>query len=142
MVSLRTATEADLPAVLGLLEAAHLPQAGVAEHIQNFVVALEDEKLVGCAGLEIHGEAGLLRSVAVDQQYRSQGIGAKLTAEVLERAEGRGVSSVSLLTTTAQDYFPRLGFIRVKRCELPSVLAQSEELKGACPDTAITLLKR
>lgn len=143
MVSFRAATADDLPAVLGLLEAAHLPLAGVSEHIRNFVLALEDGQLVGCAGLEVYGEAGLLRSVAVAQNYRSRGIGAKLTAEVLAWAEGRGASSVSLLTSDAQDYFPRLGFVRVERSELPPGLAQSEELKGACPDTAVAMtLKR
>lgn len=139
MISFRTATSADSPGVLGLLRASHLPVLGVEEHVQNFILALGGEQIVGCAGLEIYRDAGLLRSVAVDEGYRSQGLGEKLTQGILELAQHKNLASVSLLTTTAQDYFPRFGFARVNRSELPQSLSASEELKGACPDTAIAM---
>ena len=135
-----TATESDLENVLTLLESSHLPKAGVAENIQNFVLALEQDKLVGCAGLEIHGKAGLLRSVAVAKNYQQQGLGSKLTESILELAEHHKLSSVSLLTETAKDYFPRFGFVEVSRAALPQSLKESAEFKGACPDSATAMV--
>lgn len=138
----RPATPADLPEVLALLQASGLPIAGVAEHIQGFVLALEDGELVGCAGLEVHGQAGLLRSVAVEESHRSQGLGARLTQGIIELARTKNLQSLSLLTTTAQTYFPRFGFEPIARGDLPAELAASEEFKGACPDTAIAMCLR
>ncbi|HET7600112.1 MAG TPA: hypothetical protein VFK09_07450, partial [Gemmatimonadales bacterium] len=44
-----------------------------------------------------------------------------------------------LLTTTADRWFRRLGFVPVERSALPAALAGSEELKGACPASAVAM---
>jgi amino-acid N-acetyltransferase len=139
-VNFATASQTDLAGVLDLLESSHLPKAGVAENIQNFMLALEQDKVIGCAGLEIHGDAGLLRSVAVDSHYQKQGLGSRLTESILDLAEHHRLSSVSLLTETAKDYFPRFGFVEVSRKELPESLKESAEFKGACPDSATAMM--
>ena len=46
---------------------------------------------------------------------------------------------VYLLTTTAPDWFPRFGFTVARREELPEVLNASEELRGACPSSAVAM---
>lgn len=135
-----TASQSDLEDVLKLLEHSGLPKAGVAENIQNFILALEQDKLIGCAGLEIHGSAGLLRSVAIAPEYQKQGLGSRLTEGILDLAEHHGLASVSLLTETAKDYFPRFGFVEVSRAELPTSLKDSAEFKGACPDSATAMM--
>jgi amino-acid N-acetyltransferase len=135
-----TATQADLENILELIGQNNLPKAGVAEHLQNFIVALEQDNLIGCAGLEIHADAGLLRSVAVASDYQKQGLGTTLTEGILDLAEHHRLSTVSLLTETAKDYFPRFGFAEVSRADLPSSLKNSEEFKGACPDSAVAMM--
>lgn len=139
MITYCTATSSDLPEVRALLAAAGLPQAGLEEHILNFMLALEGDKVVGCAGLEIYQNSALLRSVVVAEEYRSLGIGAKLTEGMIDLARYNNLSSLSLLTETAADFFGRFGFAVVPRAELPAALQASEELKGACPDTAIAM---
>ncbi|WP_299427275.1 arsenic resistance N-acetyltransferase ArsN2 [uncultured Meiothermus sp.] len=139
MITYRTATSGDLPGVRALLDAAHLPVVGLEVHIQNFMLALDGEKVVGCAGLEVHQDRGLLRSVAVEQGYRNHGIGLRLTEGVIELAQNKNLTSLSLLTETAPDYFPRFGFVQVQRSELPAALNDSDEFKGACPDTATAM---
>jgi amino-acid N-acetyltransferase len=136
---MRQARTEDLPWVLELLEQAGLPLEGVAQHLGNFLLEFDGERLVGCAGLEVWGRAGLLRSVAVHPEYRSRGIARRLVRALLEQARRRGLKSVSLLTTTAEGYFPRFGFVRVERAELPAALQTSEEFRGACPDSAAAL---
>lgn len=136
---MRQARTEDLPRVLELLRQAGLPLEGVEQHLPNFLLEFDGQTLVGCAGLEVWGQAGLLRSVAVHPNYRSRGIAGRLVQAVLEQARQRGLASLSLLTTTAEDYFPRFGFVRVERSELPAALHASEEFRGACPDTAAAL---
>ena len=137
---MRNAVSADLPAILELLSVNHLPDAGVADHIEHFILEFDDQhRLIGCAGLELHGTSALLRSVAVNADQRSSGLGARLVKAQLEAARGLHATSVSLLTTTAETYFPRFGFEIVPRSKLPAELNNSLELRGACPDSAICL---
>ncbi|MFI5210035.1 MAG: arsenic resistance N-acetyltransferase ArsN2 [Gemmatimonadales bacterium] len=124
-----------------LLAAAGLPLAGVRESFGDFVVADSGGRPVASAGLERHGEVGLLRSVVVDPAFRGAGLGALLTELVLARAREQRLKAVYLLTTTAAEFFARLGFRRIERVELPPSLSASEELRGACPDTAVAMIR-
>ena len=142
MLLMQTATAADLPAVLELLEDYELPTAGVQEHLEHFLLEFDDERLIACAGLEVHDRAGLLRSVAVAGSYCSQGLGSKLVQTILEQARDQKLSSLSLLTQTAQNYFPRFGFEITPRELLPESLHASAEFRGACPDSAIAMIMK
>jgi amino-acid N-acetyltransferase len=136
---MQAATANDLPAVLELLEDYELPTAGVKEHLEYFLLEFDNEKLIGCAGLEIHREAGLLRSVAVADSHRAMGLGSKLVRTILEQARDQKLSSLNLLTESAQEYFPRFGFQITPRESLPESLQASAEFRGACPDSAIAM---
>jgi amino-acid N-acetyltransferase len=136
---MRSATATDVPAVLKLLEDDKLPTAGVKDHLEHFQLEFANENLIGCAGLEIHGDAGLLRSVAIASSHRSQGLGSKLVQTILEHARQQKLSSLSLLTETAHGYFPRFGFQITPRELLPESLQASAEFHGACPDSAIAM---
>jgi amino-acid N-acetyltransferase len=140
MITFCTATTGDLSEITALLNDAHLPTAGLEAHILNFMLALDGEKVVGCAGLEVHQDSGLLRSLVVAPGYRAHRIGVKLTEGMIELAQQKNLTSITLLTETAQNYFPRFGFVQVARAELPAALGASEELQGACPDTATAML--
>ncbi len=137
---MRSATLEDLQSVLNLLEAAKLPTAGVKDHLQNFMLEFSDQTLIACAGLEVHGQAGLLRSVAVNPSERNNGIGSRLVKSILEHAKTQQLSSLFLMTETATAYFPRFGFKQITRAEIPASLNASEELCGACPDSAVVMM--
>lgn len=137
---MRAATLEDLTTVFKLLETAKLPTAGVEDHLQNFVLEFENDVLLGCAGLEIHGQAGLLRSVVVTATERNQGIGSRLVQSILAHAREKRLSSVFLLTESATTYFPRFGFKQVSRAEIPASLHASKELRGACPATVLVMM--
>jgi amino-acid N-acetyltransferase len=139
--SLRMATVADVPAVERLLTAAELPLVGVAQAITAFVVAEHRGDLVGVAGLELCSENGLLRSVAVAPPWQGRGLARALVSRVIAAAEQRHLDSVYLLTTTAADYFPRLGFARTTRDMVPSDVAATDEFKGACPASAVVMVR-
>jgi amino-acid N-acetyltransferase len=140
-VSLRAAEPADLPAILALLERAQLPAAGVAESLSDFIIAVSDGHVVGVAGLEIYHHSALLRSVAVEPDWRNTGVGRVLIERALSSTRERGITDVFLLTTTAEHYFPRFGFTCVSRDTVTSEVQASAEFQGACPATAVVMHK-
>lgn len=134
--SLRQATPADWPAIETLLQAHGLPTAGAQDHLATFVIAQSGPDIVGCAGVEPHGDVALLRSVAVAPGRHRQGIGRTMVSLVLEEARRRNFKAVYLLTTTARDYFAGHGFALVDRAAAPAALHRSAEFRGACPASA------
>jgi amino-acid N-acetyltransferase len=54
---------------------------------------------VGLVGLELHGRDALLRSLVVDPNSRTNGIGSQLVEHAENYARARGVDSIYLLTT-------------------------------------------
>ncbi len=139
--SIDTAQRGELPRILELLEEADLPVAGV-DHAESFLVARKQERLVGCIGLEVYGDVGLLRSLVVLPDARGGGLGKLLVERLLETACERGISAMYLLTTAADEYFPRFGFEPIPREQADSRLQASEEFRGACPDSAVCMRLR
>jgi amino-acid N-acetyltransferase len=132
----------DLRGALDLLGRSELTEQDVAERWGHYFVVHEDDgRVVGVAGLEVHGEDGLLRSVAVDQEYRGQGLAESLVESAMQRAKRLGLRSVYLLTTSARDYFVRRGFSDCPREQAPEPIRQSWEFRVGCPKTA-ALMKR
>ena len=141
-IRIEPATRDDAGALLALMERAHLPTDGLSDHLDAALVARDGDRIVGSAAIEIYADGGLLRSVAVDADRRGTGLGARLTAAAIEDAERRALPALYLLTTTAEQFFPRFGFERIAREDVPPSVQASIEFRGACPASAIVMLKR
>ncbi len=139
-ITLRQANTADWPAIEALLQANALPLDGAREHLSTFVVAMSGREVVGCAGAEPRADVALLRSVAVAPGLHHRGIGRQMVSMVLQEARRRNFKAVYLLTTTARDYFQRLGFAPADRATAPDALKRSAEFQGACPASADFML--
>jgi amino-acid N-acetyltransferase len=137
--TLRPATSKDLDSIESLLTSCGLPLDGVSDNVEHFLVAENRGEVVGAIGMEEYGRCGLLRSASVASSAQGKGVGASLVRQILDKARADGIADVFLLTTTAEEYFPRFGFYRVSRSEIPEALNKSEELRGACPQTAIVM---
>lgn len=139
--TLRVATKTDVSAVGRLLNASGLPIAGVPGSINTFVVAEHRGEVVGVAGLELCGDNGLLRSVAVAPDWQRRGLARALVARVISDAEARRLDALYLLTTTAAHYFPRFGFAETPRSDVPADVAATEEFRSACPASAVAMVR-
>lgn len=139
-VTFRCAQPPDWPALATLLAAANLPLDGAQDHLADFVLAVRDAELIGTAALEKYGDYGLLRSVAVIASEHGRGLGAALTQQLIDRARRDHLRGVVLLTTTAPDYFPRFGFARIDRADVPLPVQSSLEFQSACPQSAVVML--
>jgi amino-acid N-acetyltransferase len=141
-LSVRQAHPGNLPALRELLSLCDLPFDGVPDHLDAFLVALDQGSLAGSVGLERYGPDGLLRSLAVHPGYRGRGLGTRLTRLALQEARRLGLRQVFLLTETASDYFLRFQFRRVPRQQAPPAIQASLEFASLCPETAICMEQR
>jgi amino-acid N-acetyltransferase len=136
------AEERDLPAVRRLLESQHLPLDGIDEHVSTMVVAKQEGEVVGAAAVELYADGALLRSVVVDPIVQGQGLGHRLSDAALNIAKDRGTRTAFLLTTTAERFFPKLGFEQIVREDVPASVQASIEFQSACPVSAVVMRKR
>ena len=139
---IESATGRDLPEIRALLERLHLPLAGVDEHVPTMLVARDGEQIVGTAALELYADGALLRSVAVEPHLQGRQLGQQLTDAALQLASNRGVTTVFLLTTTAERFFPRFGFEPIGREQVPPSVRESVEFQSACPASAVVMRKQ
>lgn len=147
-VTIRQAKPDDWEAIAALLTLADLPLAGAQERLGEFVTLKDDEDgaLLACAALERYPAdapdaraSGLLRSVAVAPDARGRGLAARLVTSLLAGASGAECADVTLLTTSAADYFTRFGFRAIPRDQTPAPIRASLEFREACPDSATVM---
>ncbi len=136
------ANKRDLPEILTLLTRSKLPQDGLADHVATTIVAKHNGHVVGSAALELYRADALLRSVAVKDTLRGQGLGKRLTNAALALARRHKTKTVFLLTETAGEYFSQFGFKPVQRSEVPRAVQRSVEFTSACPASALVMMLR
>lgn len=137
---LRWAQPSDEAAVRRILEASGLPTTGLPERLPHFLVADAGE-IAGVLEVGSQGKAALLRSVAVAPTWRGRGLGEILVETGVQWARAVGAEVFYLLTTSAEDYFPRFGFRRLERQEVPLDILASLELPGKYPGGGIIMIR-
>ena len=139
----RAAADADRSAIERLLKASSLPLTGTEENLGLFFVHEGDDgTVIGAAGLELYGRAGLLRSVVVAGSARRRGIAAALIDQVVARARTEGCKALYLLTLDAEGFFKRFGFEVIARDKAPASIRGSPEFASLCPASAVLMRKR
>ena len=136
---IRPADASDLERIEAMLRDAHLPLDGAREAFRVGFVAEDRQALVGAVALEMYPDSALLRSLVVDRAAQGQGLGGRLTQAAIDEARRRGVKAIYLLTTTAEHFFPRFGFVAVDRQSMPASIQGSIEFQSACPASAIAM---
>ena len=111
------------------------------ENFESFVVAEEGWQSPARSDWSCLA-APCFASAVVASEHRGTGVGRRLVEQILERADRYGVGEIYLLTTTAEEYFPRFGFARTTRAAVPDAVKASAEFRGACPDTAVVMKRR
>jgi amino-acid N-acetyltransferase len=132
----RQAIESDFRAIHDLLECHDLPANDCKEHLKNFVVAVEDDKIVGVGGFEHCENSGLLRSFAIHQAYEGLGIAKRIFEKLKANAKSLKIEKFYLLTTTASEYFKRFGFSECPRGKAPTSIVDTKQFRELCPDSA------
>ena len=132
---------AELGAAAEALAASGLPADDVeADDVRLFAFKLGG-RTVGYGGLEIHGDAALLRSILVDPGMRRQGFGFRIVEELIARAAAERARQAFLLTTNAANTFKRFGFAVVDRKDAPQAILATRQAAGPCPATTTLMAK-
>lgn len=113
--TLRTATPADVPAILEVISA-HAEQLlprradDIVPLLETFWVIEEAGRIVGCCCLEVYSpKIAEVRSLAVRQEARGRGYGARLVEAAVGEARRRHVPQI-LVVTSNVEFFSRLNF--------------------------------
>lgn len=142
MPTLRQARPNDWSAVQALLLAVDLPVDDLgSQRLDGFLIAEDDDAVVGLIGLEVLGTVGLLRSLVVAKDARSSGLGGKLVGALESAAEAAGITELWLLTIDAEQFFQRHNFEIVDRTAAPDEIQQTDEFSSLCPGTAYLMRK-
>jgi arsenate reductase len=123
------------------LRAAGLPTEDLPDAGQGYF-ALVDEVVVGFGGYFRTGPDALLRSAVVTPNLLGRGYGRRLVAALLERLKESGVKRVWLLTTTAEGFFRRMGFIARPRDAAPRAIEGTRQFSQTCPASAVLMCRQ
>jgi amino-acid N-acetyltransferase len=123
---LRKARLSDVPALFKLIhqyavEEVMLPRAlpELYENVWEFTVAEKDGQMAACGALRLYNEeVAEIRSLCVDPQLKTSGLGRAVTKQLMHEAEGLGLKRVFALTVVP-DFFSKMGFYPVERGALP-----------------------
>ena len=129
-VALRPARSGDIPEIERLLAAEWLPPMAITEFLDSFWVLESDGRVAGAAGIEIYGEAAVLRSVVVAPELRGTGEGDHLVRNGLKYAREHGAKRVYLFTMHAAPFFARYGFEPVTTDDFEPAVRNSWQYVG------------
>ena len=141
MISYRLATAGDRETIHALLDAERLPSSDLAASGVVLIAAETRDRVVGCVGVEAHGDAGIIRSLAVAPEFRGQGIARTLVSHAEALALKGGAQCLYLLTEGAADFWNKIGYVEVSRTEPPPAVRASAEFASLCSPSA-TCMKR
>lgn len=92
----------------------------IATNIRSYVLAKDDEKLVGYTALHIHSpRLAEIRSLIVSEEYRGQSIGHKLVSFTLQEAKDLGIQEEVLVLTYLPKFFEKMNFVEIGKESIP-----------------------
>lgn len=123
---LRKACLTDVPTLFKLIhqyanEEIMLPRAlpELYENIWEFTVAEREGQLAACGALRLYNEeVAEIRSLCVDPQQKTSGLGRAITNQLMHEAKDLGLRRVFALTVVPE-FFAKMGFYPVERGALP-----------------------
>jgi len=137
LIHYHLATAADREAIAALLDSEGLPSSDLATGGVALIAATRSQgRLAGCIGIEPHGDAGIIRSLAVAPEYRGRGVARSLVSRAEALAWGRGVRRLDLRTEGAAGFWRNAGYAVVQRSKAPAAIQGSTEFASLCSPSA------
>jgi amino-acid N-acetyltransferase len=100
------------------------------EDVQEFYVAEQDGKVVGCGALHVMWhDLGEIRTVAVDPSCKGQGIGSQILAALTDRAKVLGLTRLFCLTFETK-FFAGHGFAPINESPVDASIYAEMLLSG------------
>jgi amino-acid N-acetyltransferase len=125
-LTVRKAVMRDIPLILDLINAyaakgIMLPRTEfeLSEAIRDFLVVMQGGDLLGCGALHFYSPAlAEIRSLAVSEQAKTQGVGRRLVRALVQEAQEYELDAAFAFTYVTE-FFEKVGFHVVERGVLP-----------------------
>jgi amino-acid N-acetyltransferase len=132
----------DEAAIKGLLAEYQLPSEDIRpDQLKHFLVLKDQDRLIGVIGLELYENTALLRSLAIREAYRKQGLAGELVERAEQHARASGVETLYLLTDTAERFLVNRGYQKTERSAAPAIIQQTTEFSSLCPLSSVCMTK-
>jgi amino-acid N-acetyltransferase len=126
LVEVRKARMSDIAPLLELINGyaargVMLPRTEfeLSESMRDFVVAESDGRLLGCGALHFYSPTtGEVRSLAVAESAKTQGVGRRVIEAIVEEAFAYSLDAIFVFTYVPE-FFRKMGFEEVERGGLP-----------------------
>ncbi len=127
MVELVKATLRDIPSMQKMVESEvkdgiilERKEDEVSTNIRSYVLAKEDNVLLGYAALHIHSvRLAEIRSLIVSDGHRGKNIGKKIVLFALDEAKKLDVCEEVLVLTYLPNFFTKMNFIEIAKESIP-----------------------
>jgi amino-acid N-acetyltransferase len=114
--------------------------AEICENVRDFTVIDDNGAVIACGALHLYGShLAEVRSIAVSQDRKGQGVGSQLIEALLREADEHQTEQVCLFTR-APEFFAKLGFVAVPHQSLPDKIykdCQSCPMFTKCDEIAM-----
>ncbi|MCL2140406.1 MAG: N-acetyltransferase [Dehalococcoidia bacterium] len=95
------------------------PLSEIYENIRDFFVAHSDTEIIACVALHISwSDMAEVKSLAVSEAHRREGVGEALVKACLEEATSLEIPNIFVLTYV-KTFFEKCGFKEVNKSSLP-----------------------
>lgn len=105
-------------------------------NLEEFIVAEENNNIIGFGRLKVHPDAVELGTIGVVEEYRNRGVATTIVNELLKKT-----NSDIYLTTLIPKFFEKFGFRKLET-SAPNSLIRSKEWCEGCAKAGCTLMKR
>lgn len=137
MVELVKAKLSDIPAMQALVISEvkdgiilERSEDEVATNIRSYVLAKENDELIGYAALHIHSpRLSEIRSLIVSSEHRGKNIGTQMVLFALEEAKALAVSEEVLVLTYLPEFFKKMDFVEIPKETIPDHKIWSDCIK-------------
>jgi amino-acid N-acetyltransferase len=124
-----------------LLKANQLPIQDLSPARNPFYVFHAGGVLAATGSFEGYEELGLIRSIAVREEFRERSYGRQVVRFIEQEMANERIRSLYLLTEKARGFFTALGFQAIDRKYAPPAIATTSAFAHLCPTTA-TLMRK
>ena len=124
---IRKATLGDIPEIFHLLDdyvtkgnLVLRTASDIEKELHAYYIYAVDHAIYGCGALyELGNGWAEIGAIAVNNTYKSQGIGRGVVEYLIHTARTKQIKTIFLLTTQAADWFFEFGFVWASPLELP-----------------------
>lgn len=124
-----------------LLEAYGLPSSDIDNRKLLLFALQEADRTLAVGGFEKHGAYGILRSVAITFERQREGLGSLLVDSLEKEAARRNIRVLYLVTTDADVFFSKRGYVLVDMAEVPDFLLRTNEFQQVFTVNGICMRK-